>query len=72
MRKLEYVPFIPLSPGGGPKREIVEVGGRGSPRSACRPWLENHTRLTDRGMVKIDRIPAVVLAMNERRPRTRA
>ena len=27
MRKLEYVPFIPLSPGGGPKsREIVGVG----------------------------------------------
>ena len=72
MRKLEYVPFIPLSPGGGPKsREIVGVGGRGSPRGACRPWSENHTRLTDRGMVKIDRIPAVVLAMNEPGPRTR-
>jgi len=27
--------------------------------------VSNRTRLIDRGMVKIDRIPAVVLAMNE-------
>jgi hypothetical protein len=62
MRKLEYVRFISLSPGGGPKSREIIMNDRlpewGSGDRCLQAVVSNRTRLIDRGMVKIDRIPA--------------